>query len=97
MRTYKSLLGSIGGSIVITLITGLYHNMALIGATWYGFPLGWLIKRVLAPGYFPWHVSITNLIVDLVIWFVIIEVVYLAAKSLETKEEAPVPRKRRRR
>jgi hypothetical protein len=80
MRTYKSIIGSIIGGVAVTLATGLYSNNALIGASWYGFPMTWLRKLVLAPQYNPWRVDWTGVIVDIVIWTVIIEILYFATR-----------------
>jgi hypothetical protein len=100
MKNCKSILGSIGGSVVITLITGLYNGTSggLVGAVTYGFPLAWLRRLVIAPQYFPWRVIIPGLIVDLVIWFLVIEILYVGAKSLEmgkTKKAAPKSKRKR--
>ena len=96
MWNYKSILGSVGGGVVITLITGLYNITpgGLVGAVWYGFPLAWLRRLVIAPQYNPWRIDITGLVVDLVVWILVIGAVYVAAKSLETG--AVKPRRRRR-
>ena len=79
MVNVKILISSIIGGVIITLMTGLIINTPpmLVGAVWYGYPLAWLIRRVVAPEYFPWHVSVLNLIADIIIWAVIIGIVLL--------------------
>jgi hypothetical protein len=102
MRTYKSILGCIAGSVIITLVTGLVMTpgASLIGGTGYGLPMTWITSGVLTPQYAPGFLSVTGIIVDLVIWFVILEILCLAGDSLSRgKKPAPKPRnaKRRRR
>ena len=74
----KVLMALIGG-IAITLLTGLMPNTPsmLVGASWYGYPLAWLIRMVVAPEYFPWKVEIAGLIVDIVVWTLIVFVILL--------------------
>ena len=75
----KILLSSIIGGVIITLLTGLISNTPSmwVGAVLYGYPLAWLIRRVVAPEYFPWHVNVLNLIADIIIWAVIVGLVLL--------------------
>jgi hypothetical protein len=96
MRTFKSILGSVIGGAIITLITGLYSS-GLIGATRYGLPLTWLIRRVLAPQYNPWRISVVGLVVDIVIWAVLIELAFLATRSMGKGAPAKSAAKTRRR
>ena len=75
----KILISSIIGGVIITLLTGLISNTLWVGAVGYGYPFAWLIRRVVAPEYFPsWHVSVLNLIADIIIWAVVIGIVLLA-------------------
>jgi len=59
---------ALAGGVVLTLLTGLVPLRTLLGATHYGVPLPWLVRRVLAPEYFPWRVRWVGLLVDLVVW-----------------------------
>ncbi len=70
--------GRIGG-IVITLLTGLLENTPemLVGAVWYGYPLAWLVRMVVAPEYNPWVVRPLRLVADLVFWLMIAEIILL--------------------
>lgn len=68
---------SLAGGILVTLLTGLVPLRTLVGATQYGFPLAWLIRRVLAPEYFPWRVSWLGLVVDLIFWTALVLVLLL--------------------
>jgi len=76
MNTRVVILSVIGG-VILTLLTGLFSNTPpmLVGATHYGYPLAWLVRLVLAPEYFPWQVNVSNLIVDIVIWILIVGII----------------------
>ncbi|MBS7626927.1 hypothetical protein KEJ51_07850 [Candidatus Bathyarchaeota archaeon] len=43
--------------LALTLLTGLFSNTPprLVGAVWYGYPLPWLFRMIIAPQYFPWE------------------------------------------
>jgi hypothetical protein len=79
----RNWIYSIIFGIVITLLTGLISNTQakLVGATHYGYPLVWLIRRVLAPQYFPWRIDIVNLIIDIIIWTSVIGIILYAFKK----------------
>lgn len=81
MVELKKVLMALVGGIAITLVTGLMPNTPgmLVGASWYGYPLAWLIRMVVAPEYFPWKVEIVSLIADIVIWTLIVLVILLVA------------------
>jgi len=76
------LLFSVVGGIVITLLTGMMNSTPgqLVGATWYGYPTSWIIRMVVAPQYNPWSFQAANFVIDVVVWFVVVAVVLLAAK-----------------
>ncbi|MGQ9543384.1 MAG: hypothetical protein ACUVTM_04775 [Candidatus Bathyarchaeia archaeon] len=83
----KLAVFSVLGGVVVTLLTGLLSNTVLLGAKHYGYPLAWLIRRVLAPEYFPWRVDVLNLIVDLVIWIIIVGIVVnVLARTRKTEK-----------
>jgi hypothetical protein len=77
MNTTSRLLVSILGGVIITLLTGLFPStpQMLVGAEWYGFPLAWLIRMIVAPEYNPWRVEFLNFIADVVVWSVILFVI----------------------
>ena len=79
--TLKRVLIAVVCGVVITLVTGLIPNTPgmLVGATWYGYPLAWLIRMIVAPQYFPWKVEIASLIVDIAFWTVIALIILLVA------------------
>jgi hypothetical protein len=81
MIELKKVLMALVGGIAITLATGLMPNTPgmLVGARWYGYPLAWLIRMVVAPEYFPWKVEIVGLIADIVVWTLIVLVILLVA------------------
>ncbi|MCW4043343.1 MAG: hypothetical protein NWE90_06435, partial [Candidatus Bathyarchaeota archaeon] len=74
---FKIFLHSVIGGAIITLVTGLISNnpRMLIGAMRYGYPFSWLIRRIIAPQYFPWRVDLTHLIVDIVIWSIVVGII----------------------
>lgn len=59
---------SIAAGVVLTLLSGVVPLRTLAGGTHYGFPMAWLVRRVLAPEYFPWRVARLGLVVDLFVW-----------------------------
>ncbi len=73
----KLFIHSVIGGVIVTLITGLISNnpRMVIGAMRYGYPFSWLIRLIIAPQYFPWRVNLTNLIVDIVIWSVVVGII----------------------
>ncbi|MDE1870515.1 MAG: hypothetical protein KGH71_06095 [Candidatus Micrarchaeota archaeon] len=78
---------SVVAGAVITLITGLYNSTpsGLVGAAWYGLPVTWIRKLVVAPQYNPWAVDWTGLVIDLVVWIVVVGVVLYLANSMMKK------------
>jgi hypothetical protein len=83
----KTVIYSVIGGVVVTLLTGLISNTPamLVGAMHYGYPLAWLVRLVLAPEYFPWRVNVPNLIVDLVIWIIIVGMAVTVLTRRRTK------------
>ena len=83
----KIFLYSIIGGVTITIVTGLILNTAnrLIGATRYGYPFSWLIRMIIAPQYFPWRIDLTNLILDIVIWSVVVGIIIFLILYLQSK------------
>jgi len=81
MVELRKVLMALVGGIAITLVTGLMPNTPgmLAGASWYGYPLAWLIRMVVAPEYFPWKVEGVGLVVDIVVWTLIMLVILLVA------------------
>lgn len=79
----KILTFSIVFGGIITLLTGLMPNTEreLIGATHYGYPFAWLIRRILAPQYFPWRINVLNLVANIVIWAAIVCIALLILKK----------------
>ena len=78
MKTnWYACIGAIVG-IVVTLATGLIDTTParLVGAVWYGYPLAWLYRMIVAPQYYPWRVGYANLAYDLVVWIVIFVVIF---------------------
>jgi hypothetical protein len=82
-----NLIIAIVVGVVITLVTGLVDHTpsGLMGASWYGYPLAWLVQMVVAPQYFPWVVRPLRLIVDLVFWIVIVWIILFAISKVKKK------------
>lgn len=80
----RILVTSVIGGAMITLLTSLVPSTPemLVGATWYGLPIAWLFRLVIAPEYFPWRVSFMPLIVDVVFWAVIVGLILFVLKKL---------------
>ncbi len=87
MKPLKLLILAAIGGIAITLITGLLENTPemLAGAVRYGYPLAWLVRMVVAPGYNPWVVRPLRLIADIVFWAVIAAVLLFAYTRMRKK------------
>lgn len=98
MKTSKILAGSVIGGVVLTAITGVIPNTpgGLLGASWYGYPLKWLIKQVLAPQYNPWKVLPVNLVADLIFWIVVVAIIMMLAGLTMKKTSAKKAKKSRR-
>ncbi|MBS7623062.1 hypothetical protein KEJ39_05230 [Candidatus Bathyarchaeota archaeon] len=81
----KILIISVVGGILVTLLTGLVEVTPprLLGAQWYGYPLPWLYRLVVAPEYFPWKADPSNLITNIIFWAVIVGIVSLVVKKVK--------------
>jgi len=90
-KEYKTPIYSILAGILITLITGLFPNVFLLGVSYWGYFLPWLSK-VAYPGA-TLNVKWVNLFVNIVIWSVLL---YLAIVSIEEDKAKKPIRKRKR-
>jgi hypothetical protein len=88
-KKYKIPIYSILAGILITLITGLFPNVFLLGVSYWGYFLPWLSK-VVYPGA-TLNVIWINLFVNIVIWSVLL---YLAIVSIEEGKKKKPIRKR---
>ncbi len=88
---YKTPVYSIIAGMLITLITGLFPNVFLLGVSYWGYFLPWLSK-VIYPGA-ALNVIWVNFFVDIVIWSVLL---YLAIVSIEEGKVKKPIRKRKR-
>jgi hypothetical protein len=43
----------------------------VVGAVYYGFPIAWLFKMIVAPKYNPWRIDFLKFLADVVFWDVI--------------------------
>lgn len=78
---------SIVTGIIITMVTGLLESpQRLLGATWYGYPLTWIRKLVLAPQYNPWKVDFMGLAIDIIFWSIVAFAVFFVIKRLKSRK-----------
>ena len=79
MGGIRMFLGSVAGGIAVTLVSCLAPTtpIGLVGASWYGLPATWLVRRVLAPQYNPWYVQYVGLGMDIFFWFLVIGIIWL--------------------
>ena len=83
------LLGlSVAGGLALTLLSGLVPVRTVLGATHYGYPLAWLVRRTLAPGAFPWRLDAVGVVVDLVLWTGLVLLVLVIAEWLRARRLA---------
>ncbi len=84
MNTTNRLLVSVFGGEIITLLTGLFSStpQMLVGAEWFGFPLAWLIRMIVAPEYNPWRIEFLSFLADVVVWSVILFVIVFIVEKV---------------
>jgi hypothetical protein len=75
----RTVLFSIAGGVLLTLVTGLFSNTPpmMVGATHYGYPFPWPTRLIIAPEYFPWRLDYLGLIGDILVWSIVVGVVLL--------------------
>ena len=84
MKTLTMAVLAVVIGVAITLVTGFVGHTpdGLMGATWFGYPLAWLVEMVVGPGYNPWVVRPLRLIADMVAWTVLAWVIlFVVARS----------------
>ena len=74
MKNLNYVWKSAVGAFVVTIASALIPSTPgqLVGASWYGWPVTWLRKLVIAPQYNPWVVDWYGLVLDIIFWFVVI-------------------------
>ena len=87
MKMLKVTLLAVVIGVAITLVTGLVDHTpdGLMGATWFGYPLTWLVEMVVGPGYNPWVVRPVRLILDIVAWTVLAWVILFVVTRSKKK------------
>jgi hypothetical protein len=83
----KTVIFAVVGGIIVTLVTGLLDHTpsGLMGAVWYGYPLVWLVRLVVAPQYFPWVVRPLRLIIDIVVWTIVVWIILFIVSKAKKK------------
>ena len=87
-KQYKIPIYSLLTGIIITLITGFFPNVFLVGVSHWGYLLPWM-RRVVYPGA-PFEILWIYFISDIIIWAVLI---YLALLSVQEEKKQPVKMK----
>jgi hypothetical protein len=79
-----TLAASVIAGTAAALLTGLVDvtPSGLVGATWYGYPLAWLRRLIIAPQYNPEKVDGLDLLLDIVLWSSVVAVIGLSALLL---------------
>lgn len=87
MKTRALLIAATVAGTAAALATGLLDvtPAGLVGATWYGFPLPWLRRLVIAPQYYPWRIDTANLFIDLALWLTISVLIAWSAAKLSSR------------
>ena len=75
---------SVAGGLVLTLITVLLPNTALIGTSAHGYPFPWLAEPLYPLGS-PMVLLWTGLIFDLLVWTVVVFLVITLYQVLRKK------------
>jgi hypothetical protein len=82
--TLLTVVASLAAGIVAALLTGLIDvtPSGLVGATWYGYPLTWLRRLIIAPQYYPWRFDWFNLVLDAAFWCAVAVAIGLSGLQL---------------
>jgi hypothetical protein len=73
---------SIPVSIVVSYATLWVDDTpaGLVGSTWYGYPVAWAFKAVVAPIFNPWSYDYTAFAEDVLFWFAVcFFIIYMAS------------------
>ncbi|NIM47585.1 MAG: hypothetical protein GTN40_05525 [Candidatus Aenigmarchaeota archaeon] len=84
-KQYKIPICSLLTGIIITLITGFFPNVFLLGVSYRGYLLPWM-RSVVYPGA-PFEILWIYFLTDIIIWTVLI---YLALLSVQEEKKQPV-------
>jgi hypothetical protein len=87
MTLGRKVVYSVVGGFVITLITVLIPNTALIGISSYGYPFPWLGQSFLLPEG-PMILLWRGLMLDLLVWTVVVFVIINLYQMPKKKESA---------
>ena len=89
MKMGRKVLYSFVGGSLITLITAILPNNAVIGTSGYGFPFPWLAQSFYPPGG-PMMLLIGSLILDILVWTIIAFIVITLCLKLRKDDSATV-------
>lgn len=99
MENAKRVLELGVAGAILTFLSGLINSTPglLVGAVWFGWPVTWLRRLVVAPQYNPWVVDWYGLVADIVFWAILVWIVsYLLTISKSGPARKPAKRKSRR-
>ncbi len=87
MRNTVKILISASTAVAVTLFTGILNSTPymLTGATWYGYPIAWVRRLVIAPQYNPWRFDPSGFVIDIAFWFVIAAIILFVTKRKNRK------------
>ena len=85
MSQSQKVVYSVIGGFVVTLITALFPNTAMIGTSGYGYPFPWLAQSFYPPGG-PMILLWSGLILDHLVWTVVAFFVIKLYYKIRTEE-----------
>ena len=91
MKASRLIFDAVIAALILTLLSGLVNStpQPLVGASWYGWPMTWVTKIIVPPGYSPWLVKFGGLAEDLVFWFILsLLVFYIAMKTAKAPTQS---------
>lgn len=88
MRNSAIITTAVDAGVLFTFITGAFSATParLVGARWFGYPLAWLYRLIIAPQYFPYTINWVNLIVDFIVWFIVALVILLIINAARKRK-----------
>ena len=85
MTQGQKVIYSVIGGFVVTLITALLPNNAIIGTSAYGYPFPWLAQSFFPIGS-PMILLWSGLIIDLLVWTVVVFLVIKLYNKIRTED-----------
>ncbi|MDE1823289.1 MAG: hypothetical protein KGI00_03075 [Candidatus Micrarchaeota archaeon] len=88
MDRYGFLVPALFVGLFMAFITALIPSTPalLVGAAWYGMPISWIVRMVVAPQYNPWRIEYASFILDVLFWFVVAAIAMYIKLQTEKKQ-----------